>query len=82
LRFGTPIDPSRVEAVYRNGLLLITLPKSEHAKPRQVRVQVAEGSRQQHNGHSQPMTGQSQMSPEQMAEQQREAEQKHEGERT
>jgi HSP20 family protein len=55
LRFGTPIDPNRVEAVYRNGLLLITLPKSESAKPRQVRVQVAEGSskeRQQHDGQS------------------------------
>jgi HSP20 family protein len=33
LRFGTPIDPNRVEAVYRNGLLMLTMPKSEAAKP-------------------------------------------------
>jgi HSP20 family protein len=45
LRFGTPLDPNRVEAVYRNGLLLISMPKSEAAMPRQVRVQVSE------NGH-------------------------------
>src|SRR5438552_3311622 len=41
LRFGTPVDANRVEAVYRNGLLLITMPKSEEAKPRQVRIQMA-----------------------------------------
>jgi HSP20 family protein len=39
LRFGTPIDPNRVEAVYRNGLLMLTMPKSEEARPRQIRVQ-------------------------------------------
>jgi len=42
MRFGTPVDPNRVEAVYRNGLLMITMPKSEEARPRQVRVQVIE----------------------------------------
>ena len=41
LRLGTAVDPSRVEAIYRNGLLMVTMPKAEHAKPRQVRVQVA-----------------------------------------
>ena len=46
MRFGTPIDANRVEAVYRNGLLMITMPKSEEARPRQVRVQVTE------NGHA------------------------------
>jgi HSP20 family protein len=45
LRFGTPINPTRVEAVYRNGLLMITMPKAEEAKPRQVRVQVMEPGR-------------------------------------
>jgi len=40
LRLGTAVDPSRVEAVFRNGLLLVTMPKAEHAKPRQIRVQV------------------------------------------
>jgi HSP20 family protein len=41
LRLGAAVDPSRVEAVYRNGLLLVTMPKAENAKPRQIRVQVA-----------------------------------------
>jgi HSP20 family protein len=40
LRLGSAVDPARVEAIYRNGLLLVTMPKAEHAKPRQIRVQV------------------------------------------
>jgi HSP20 family protein len=35
------IDESRVSAEYKNGLLLIKLPKSEKAKPKQINVQVA-----------------------------------------
>jgi HSP20 family molecular chaperone IbpA len=48
LRLGTSVDPNHVEAIYRNGLLLVTMPKAEHAKPRQVQVQV--GSAPQING--------------------------------
>jgi HSP20 family molecular chaperone IbpA len=40
LRLGAAIDPARVEAMYQNGILLITMPKAEHAKPRQVQVQL------------------------------------------
>ena len=40
LRLGAAVDPSRVEAIFRNGLLLVTMPKAEHAKPRQIQVQV------------------------------------------
>ena len=40
LRLGTAVDPARVEAVYKNGLLLVTMPKAEHARPRQIPVQV------------------------------------------
>ena len=40
LRLGSAVDPNRVEAIYRNGLLLVTMPKAEHAKPRQIQVQV------------------------------------------
>ena|ERR1043166_7811467 len=40
LRLGSAVDPARVEAMYKNGLLLVTMPKAEHAKPRQVQVQV------------------------------------------
>jgi HSP20 family protein len=44
LRLGTAVDPSRVEAMYKNGLLLVTMPKAEHAKPRQIQVQVEGGA--------------------------------------
>jgi HSP20 family molecular chaperone IbpA len=40
LRLGSAVDPARVEAIYKNGLLLLTMPRAEHAKPRQIRVQV------------------------------------------
>jgi HSP20 family protein len=40
LRLGAAVDPNRVEAIYKNGLLLVTMPKAEHAKPRQIQVQV------------------------------------------
>jgi HSP20 family protein len=35
------VDESKAKAEYKNGLLLINLPKSEKAKPRQINVQVA-----------------------------------------
>jgi HSP20 family protein len=35
------IDETKVNAEYKNGLLLITLPKSEKAKPKQITVQVS-----------------------------------------
>jgi len=35
------VDDGRVKAEYRNGLLLVTVPKAEKAKPRQISVQVA-----------------------------------------
>jgi HSP20 family protein len=40
LRLGASVDPQKVEAMYRNGLLMISMPKAEHAKPRQIPVQV------------------------------------------
>src|SRR5207302_1104000 len=53
LRLGTAVDPSRVEAVFRNGLLLVTMPKAEHAKPRQIHVQVGTPSGTP-NGNAKP----------------------------
>ena len=44
LRLGSAVDPAHVEAMYKNGLLLVTMPKAEHAKPRQIQVQVGAGS--------------------------------------
>ena len=35
------IDDKGITAEYSNGLLLITLPKAQHAKPKQVTVQVS-----------------------------------------
>jgi len=43
LRLGAFVDASRVEAVYRDGLLVLTMPKAEHAKPRQIQVKVTSG---------------------------------------
>lgn len=34
----TPIDPDRIEARYADGVLTVTLPKAEEAKPRQIVV--------------------------------------------
>lgn len=41
LRLGAAVDPAKVEALYRNGMLLVTLPKAESARPRQIPVNVA-----------------------------------------
>ncbi len=41
LRLGAAVDASKVEALYRNGLLLLTMPKAESAKPRQIQVKVS-----------------------------------------
>jgi HSP20 family protein len=35
------VDAAKVHADYKNGLLLITLPKSEKAKPKQIPVSIA-----------------------------------------
>ena len=44
LRLASAVDPAKVEAFYKNGMLLVTMPKAEHAKPRQIQVQVAGGN--------------------------------------
>jgi len=40
LRLGASIDASKVEALYHNGLLMLTMPKAEHSKSRQIQVHV------------------------------------------
>jgi HSP20 family protein len=44
LRLGAAVDASKVEAVYRNGLLVLTMPKAEYAKPRQIHLKVTSGA--------------------------------------
>jgi HSP20 family protein len=41
LRIGVPVDADKVEAVFKDGILTVTLPKSEAALPRKIRVQEA-----------------------------------------
>lgn len=35
------IDEARIQAEYKNGLLVVTLPKAEKAKPKQINVKIA-----------------------------------------
>jgi HSP20 family protein len=37
----TQVDSSKVTATYRDGILTVTLPKAEEAKPKQIQVNVA-----------------------------------------
>jgi HSP20 family protein len=32
------VDPAKVDASYKNGVLTLVAPKAEHARPRQIRV--------------------------------------------
>lgn len=41
------VDSKDIKASYDNGVLTITLPKSEKAKPRQIRVEVGRGKQSQ-----------------------------------
>lgn len=45
--FAVPstVDTEKVEADYKNGVLTVTLPRKESAKPRQVKVNVTDGSK-------------------------------------
>jgi HSP20 family protein len=45
--FAVPstVDTEKVGAEYRNGVLTVRLPKKEAAKPRQVKIQVGNGSK-------------------------------------
>lgn len=40
VKLPTDVNADKVKAQYKNGLLLITLPKAEEAKPKQIKVEV------------------------------------------
>ena len=40
LRLGTQVNEKAVKAAYRDGVLELTLPKAEEAKPRKISVNV------------------------------------------
>jgi HSP20 family protein len=50
LRLGVPIDADKVEAIYKDGILTVTLPKSEAALPRKIRVNAAPGEAHRNEG--------------------------------
>jgi HSP20 family protein len=37
----TRVDVNRVSAIYKDGILTVTLPKAEEAKPKQIQVNVS-----------------------------------------
>lgn len=39
--YPVTVDPAGIKAVYEHGVLTVTLPKAEQAKPRQIQVEVA-----------------------------------------
>ena len=45
------VDSKDIKASYDNGVLTITLPKSEKAKPRQIQVEVGRGKQSQGSQH-------------------------------
>ena len=38
ISFPTPVDSDKVDAKYEHGVLTLTLPKAESAKPKQIKI--------------------------------------------
>jgi HSP20 family protein len=39
-RLGTPVDAKAIQAKFTDGVLRVTLPKSEEAKPREIQIEI------------------------------------------
>jgi HSP20 family protein len=45
LFLGEGLDPEKVEASYENGVLTVTIPVAEQAKPRKVEISAGTGAK-------------------------------------
>lgn len=45
LRLPETVDANKIQSVYENGVLTITLPKAEEKKKKQLKIQIASGSK-------------------------------------
>jgi HSP20 family protein len=50
LSLGAPVSSDRAEATFENGVLTLTLPKAEEAKPRQIKIGSRSGDGVKANG--------------------------------
>ena len=41
IELASEVDASKIKAVFKDGVLEVTLPKSEHAKPKQIKVDIS-----------------------------------------
>ena len=41
LALPAEVDSDQIQALYRHGMLLLTVPKAEHAKPRNIKIRTA-----------------------------------------
>ena len=45
LRLPETVDANKIKSIYENGVLIISLPKAEEKKKKQIKIQVAGGSK-------------------------------------
>ena len=50
VRLGTPIDADKASAQFEHGVLTLTLPKSEQARPKQIKLSVRPTVEEDHGG--------------------------------
>ncbi len=41
IRIPVPVDPDKIEARYHNGVLIVTMPKKEEVRPRQIEIKTS-----------------------------------------
>lgn len=61
----TEVDSNKADATFHNGILVVTMPKSEATKPRKIEVKAGQGKQQTIEGKA-SQTGQSNLQTEQV----------------